>query len=413
MAGDAHLSRVGMHQGREDLHRRGLAGAVRPEQREDRTGVDVQIDAVQRDGLAVGLPQAGSLHRRRIEGVRDGHETVPAFLARGLAHRGATDRDVAVGGAGVDLHRVLPRFRCSGGLEFVQDVAEARVEVEPRGDAVADPDLHRSGGGLSDGGAARHVPEPNVPVRGLRGDSFVGDVDRDVAVGRAHTCLSPDLADPRVPVRVLDGGGPVDPADPHGARARHDLRSAGGPFDPDVPEAGLELQGSGLVERDVADAGLAPELAEATARPERRDAGLSVDEGSSWEGDRHFDRLAASTRPPLPPALGTGHREVAVRVLHACLLGGGDVARLLRIARAHVDRRVGSVGRVDPDVADAHLHADGDRFGSIESRHGRSSSVASAPSRCSAERRGGSFVRDDGCPRRVPVKRPRSERARS
>ena len=178
----------------------------------------------------------------------------------------------------MDLHRVLPRFRCSGGLEIVHDVAEARVELEPRGDAVADPDLHGSGGGLSDGGAARDLPEHDVAVRGLRDDSLVGHVDRDVAVGRAHTRLSPDLADPRVPVRVLDGGGPVDPADPHGARARHDLRPAGGPFDPDVPEAGLELQGSGLVERDVADAGLAPELAEAAARSQGRDTGLRADE---------------------------------------------------------------------------------------------------------------------------------------
>jgi hypothetical protein len=48
----------------EDLHCRGLAGAVGPEQREDFSGADLQVDAVDRGELPVALAQPARLDRR-------------------------------------------------------------------------------------------------------------------------------------------------------------------------------------------------------------------------------------------------------------------------------------------------------------------------------------------------------------
>ena len=51
---DAALAQIG--DAADDADQRGLAGAVRPEQREDLAALDVQIDAVQRlETGAVGL----------------------------------------------------------------------------------------------------------------------------------------------------------------------------------------------------------------------------------------------------------------------------------------------------------------------------------------------------------------------
>ena len=53
MTGDLHLAAVGADQGREDLDRRRLAGAIRSEQREDRPLGDLEVDAVEDELLAV------------------------------------------------------------------------------------------------------------------------------------------------------------------------------------------------------------------------------------------------------------------------------------------------------------------------------------------------------------------------
>ena len=45
-AGDLGPARVGLQQRGQDAHRRGLAGAVGPEQAEDRTPLHAQVDAV-------------------------------------------------------------------------------------------------------------------------------------------------------------------------------------------------------------------------------------------------------------------------------------------------------------------------------------------------------------------------------
>ena len=57
-AGDRGPAAVGHGQGREDPDRGGLARTVRPEHTEDRPGGHVEVDAGERDGLAVALGEA-------------------------------------------------------------------------------------------------------------------------------------------------------------------------------------------------------------------------------------------------------------------------------------------------------------------------------------------------------------------
>jgi hypothetical protein len=64
VAGDPDLAAVGADQRGQDLHRGGLAGAVGAEQREDGSFGDLQVDAVQRERVAVRLAQPGRPDRR-------------------------------------------------------------------------------------------------------------------------------------------------------------------------------------------------------------------------------------------------------------------------------------------------------------------------------------------------------------
>jgi hypothetical protein len=73
MAADAHLAAVGADQGRQDVHRGGLAGAVGAEQREDRPLGNVQVDAVQHELVAERLAQPGRPDRRPRSGGGRGH----------------------------------------------------------------------------------------------------------------------------------------------------------------------------------------------------------------------------------------------------------------------------------------------------------------------------------------------------
>ena len=62
--------------------------------------------------------------------------------------RSTADRDVAEGTAGAYLDRVFTRFRTLGSVQVGLHIAEARVEVQPGGDAVADSDVDLAEGGL-------------------------------------------------------------------------------------------------------------------------------------------------------------------------------------------------------------------------------------------------------------------------
>src|SRR5215470_17261141 len=67
----ARLAGVGCEDGCQDPHRRGLAGAVRPEQAQHAAGLDRQVDTVQRDDRAEPLDQPARADRR-VSHVRAG-----------------------------------------------------------------------------------------------------------------------------------------------------------------------------------------------------------------------------------------------------------------------------------------------------------------------------------------------------
>ena len=82
---DADLAAVGLSKALEDLDSRGLAGAVGPEQAEDRPGLDLEADPVDGTRLAVCLVQPGhaddGFHGRR---GRDAHLADGAMSAASI-----------------------------------------------------------------------------------------------------------------------------------------------------------------------------------------------------------------------------------------------------------------------------------------------------------------------------------------
>src|SRR5205085_10713511 len=127
-------------------------------------------------------------------------------------------------------------------------LSEARVEIQPCGDAVADSDLNLAEGGFCEDGTTCHLAETDVAVGALRSHCGLCPVDDDLAVGRVDSKVAGDRADPRVSVGVLDDCAAVDDADPQGARTRPDLGVASSTLDGDVAKSGLEVDGLGLVD---------------------------------------------------------------------------------------------------------------------------------------------------------------------
>jgi hypothetical protein len=80
VAGDLRLATVGGDQGRQDPHRRRLAGTIRPQEGEDRPFSDVEIEAVEHDLLAIRLAQPGGMDRRPDPGGR--HAAPPGRATR-------------------------------------------------------------------------------------------------------------------------------------------------------------------------------------------------------------------------------------------------------------------------------------------------------------------------------------------
>ena len=63
VSADLDLPGVGSEHRGEHVDGRRLAGAIRAEQREDRSGGDLEVDPVEDDVLAVGLAKAGGPNR--------------------------------------------------------------------------------------------------------------------------------------------------------------------------------------------------------------------------------------------------------------------------------------------------------------------------------------------------------------
>jgi hypothetical protein len=79
-AGDGRPAGIGPQQRRQDAHRRGLAGTVRPEQAADGAGRDGKVEPIQGRRVAVALHQA----RRLDAQLRSSHRPPP------MSHAGFT-----------------------------------------------------------------------------------------------------------------------------------------------------------------------------------------------------------------------------------------------------------------------------------------------------------------------------------
>src|SRR5207344_2912192 len=175
------------------------------------------------------------------------------------SRRGAADADVAVRGAGTHLDGLLARIGAIRVRQVIVHPAEARVEVEPGRNALADPDVDLAEGGLGHDGARGDLAQADVAVCGLHRHGGAGPVDRDAAVGRLDAQLAAHAADPRLAVRVLDHGRAVDRGDANDAGTGRRGQVAGGVADADVARAGADRDQPGLVDVDVARSGLEPE----------------------------------------------------------------------------------------------------------------------------------------------------------
>ncbi len=67
-ARELDMAGVGTLEAGDHAQRRRLPGAGRPEQREELAGGDLEIEAGNRDDVAVCAPNAGEAHRRRARG---------------------------------------------------------------------------------------------------------------------------------------------------------------------------------------------------------------------------------------------------------------------------------------------------------------------------------------------------------
>src|SRR6185295_11809505 len=100
LAEHAHLAGVRRVQPLEDLDRRGLARAVGPEQAEALAGMDLEIEAVDRDDVVVALDEAANQECRAVGGWGDERrEHEPGNLKR-----------TARGGKRPGSMRLLPRI---------------------------------------------------------------------------------------------------------------------------------------------------------------------------------------------------------------------------------------------------------------------------------------------------------------
>src|SRR5207302_1864013 len=84
------------------------------------------------------------------------------------------------------MSRSIPS-RAVGIVQVALHPSEARVEVQPCGDAVTDSDLNFAEGGFCEDGTTRHLAETDVAVGRLRSHCGLCPVDDDLAVGRVDS----------------------------------------------------------------------------------------------------------------------------------------------------------------------------------------------------------------------------------
>ena len=169
-----------------------LPGAVRAEQREDRSPRDVQVDAVEHDVVAERLAQPGRRDRRL--GLLRGHG-VPSPR---VEWSGAADGDVAEGGARAHLDglvgllragwRSSSRLRTCPNPVFTSSHAAVPSAMPTSRSPVAVPSATEP---------RATSPRRMLPLEVLASTPGAGPVDGDVAVGRAHPHVAGDRVDRR------------------------------------------------------------------------------------------------------------------------------------------------------------------------------------------------------------------------
>ena len=142
------------------------------------------------------------------------------------------------------LDRILPDAGRSDASSSLR-TPELRAQVQPGRHPVTHADLEIAESALGDRGAVRDLAQVHPAVRGLHDDAGAGPIDRDRAARGVDARVAAGLTDPGVAIRVLHPGGA---ADAHPARAGDDLGLAGHAVDGDVAGAGLEVQGTDLLE---------------------------------------------------------------------------------------------------------------------------------------------------------------------
>ena len=211
------------------------------------------------------------------------------------------------------------------------------------------------------------------------------------------------------------------------------VRISTAPFAPasdDLAEPGAQGRGRGLREPDLAHVVLELDVAEHALAGVVADRGLAAHVGLGGQVDHQVDRLRALAAEADEPVAGLAGDDAEGRArfveLDAGRLGGLDVDRLVRIARADLDAGVGAVRGEDPDVGGVEVEDEVDRVRGVEVRgghgffflgcegvrcRGRLRSV-SGPSRCSAPRPRRAGWRRAGCGGRGCGPPPRARRPR-
>lgn len=198
-------------------------------------------------------------------------------------------------------------------------------------------------------------------------DRALGARDVDVAVGTAHPQVAGRGADGRGAVRVLQDGGTIDIADAQASGAGGDLGHALDSVHGDRAVGGGQLERPGRVEADVTGRGLHPDFAEPALAEHLGPGAGHVDVRTRGQFDRHIDGAGAPDEIAL---LGRPDGQDAARVRHLGLGGRPYVLVPLRVAGPRLDDGVEAVARGELDGTGLHVRGDGDRFGSVERRHG-------------------------------------------
>ena len=223
---------VGPHQRGQDVHGRRLAGAVRAEQRGDGARAHGEVDVVEHDLFAVGLPQPADFDRWRVHVLRSLLLVARSHRARWMvmspywvrARTATVCSDASGARSPSSWLRTCPSFEdrssqagTPGRTPMVTWPKPLSTWMEP---LETSAQLDAAVGGLRRDGGER-LRDLEVAVGELRVEVAAGLPDQDGAVRRLEDRVAGDRADPDLTVVGRD----LDPA-LGGAQGRVAVRGA-------------------------------------------------------------------------------------------------------------------------------------------------------------------------------------------